>query len=99
MSSSKSVALPVSANGVRIGIVKPAAVSTTGAWLPVASTMWPLLSTGPPRAVSPTKPLAPSKATSSSEPASVFARPDAERDLEARVVQARRRRPRRRPWP
>ncbi len=56
---SKSVALPVSANGVRVGIVYCAAVVTVGAWLPVGVMIQPLLSTGPPLAVSPTYPVKP----------------------------------------
>ena len=58
VSPSASVALPVSAKGVRSGIVEPAGTVTTGAELPVGVTM-PWLSTGPPLSVSPAKPEAP----------------------------------------
>ena len=43
MSPSKSVALPVSANGVRVGTVYCAAVAATGTWLSVSSMIQPLL--------------------------------------------------------
>ncbi len=67
-SPSESVALPVSANGVRTGIVySAAAFVTTGAWLPFGPKVIPLLSTGPPFWVSPTKPLAPAAPTTSSD--------------------------------
>jgi hypothetical protein len=65
VSPSASVALPVSANGVRSGIVNDAGAVTTGALLPVAL-MLPLLSTGPPLSVSPTKPVTPLRLVSES---------------------------------
>ena len=54
-----SVAEPVSANGVRGGIVKLPGPVTSGAKLPVSVTRKPLLLIGPPLAVSPTNPLPP----------------------------------------
>ena len=56
-SPSASVALPVSANGVRSGIVYAGAVVTSGAWLPVGVMKKPRFWTGPPWTVSPTKPV------------------------------------------
>ena len=56
----------MSANGVRVGIVYCAAVVTVGAWLPVGVITQPLLSTGPPFAVSPTYPEKPVTFVSSS---------------------------------
>ena len=58
-SPSGSVALPVSANGVRGGIVYAVGTVTSGAWLPVGVMVKPWLVGGPPWLVSPTKPVAP----------------------------------------
>jgi len=73
-SLSASVALPVSANGVRSGIVYAGVVVTSGAWLPVGVMKKPRFWTGPPRTFSPTKPVAPVPVTTSdsmSRPANV----------------------------
>jgi hypothetical protein len=59
VSPSASVALPVSENGVRVGMVKAGAVVTSGAWLPVSVTVKPWFWIGPPRAVSPMNAVAP----------------------------------------
>jgi hypothetical protein len=53
------VPLPVSAKGVRSEIVYCAGAVTDGMWSPVGVIVPPLLSTGPPLSVSPTKPEAP----------------------------------------
>ncbi len=62
---SASVALPVSANGVRSGIVYAGVVVTSGAWLPVGVMKKPRFWTGPPLTFSPAKPLAPVPVTTS----------------------------------
>ena len=73
VSPSASVALPVSANGVRTGMVTVSGTVTTGAWLVVSSTSQPPLSMAPPLAVSPTKPEVPEAFVSSSDATLVVA--------------------------
>ncbi len=58
-SKSASVALPVSLNGVRVGIRTSAGALATGGWLPLSTIVDPWFWTGPPATISPTNPVVP----------------------------------------